>query len=409
MNHDSPSAFIGGVAGAHITLEGLAPGAPGYVAAMLRSTPILATELVPMYDTVLLHPIAVPVAAVRSHLQQRTQRDRYTVLGEPDAWVDRQIVGLERYASELEVHVTTLDAVVPQANAVYRHLARLDAMQAMLGVNALPPFVAALRATLLALHAETEVVTAAGPTLRTVASETIAANRRMVEAYGAYQRAVVSVAPTVPEHDQPLLRELAQACHRAMALLVDTPFALAASPAGSPFVAAATVSEVRGLAEQLGGLVRKSDSGGASAAAAVAAMWVAVRTWSSSATELQHAIHERRAAAEAMGRAVDADRRREEATTAFVVAAQVREALSLARAVRDAVPDAVTLATWRDDAWELIAAPPPAGVPALAVTTEERETVEHLVASVAMLEAAYAAAEDLAPAADAASYALGPW
>jgi hypothetical protein len=409
MTHESPNAFVGGVAGGHITLEGLAPGASGYVAAMLRSTPILAAELVPMYDTVKLHPIAVPVASVRSHLEQRTQRDRYTVLGEPDSWVDRQIAGLERYAVELDAHVTTLDAVVPQVNAVYRHLARLDAMQAMLGVNALPPFIVALRATLLGLQSETEVVTAAGPTLRTVASETIAANRRMVEAYSAYQRAVVSVAPTVPEHDQALLREHAQACHRAMAVLVDTPHAIASSPGASPFVAAAAVAELRGLAEQIGGLVQKSDSGGSTAAAAVAAMWVAVRGWAASATELQHAIHVRRAAAEAMGRAVDADRGNEQATTAFVVAAQVREALALARAVHDAVPDAATLAGWRDDAWELIAAPPPAGVPVLSVTAAEREAVEHLVASIEMLEAAYAAAEELAPVGDAASYALGPW
>lgn len=282
------NAFVGGDAGAFVALTDacLIPGDRGYTAAMLEELEALLPAMYGMYESVLLEAVAPP--------------------------------------EEDQDLVAAFNGFVPQANAFYRHLARLDAMQSILGITDL-----ARQNEQMGPALDSAGELPRGDALAAAVTDATRTFAVTLGAYSDYQQRLVAT-PAAAD-----VRDHARTAHKLMAALVDLPSAQVTPPV-SP-----AVSELGGHMEAAlsaidDELARRGD--GDVVREGIAVLRAALARHLAAASRVSTELDTLRAAYWARGSELDQGADVERYTTLLILAGQVREALAVGRGALQALP-----------------------------------------------------------------------
>lgn len=302
-------------------LEGLDPGASGYADALLQRVPTVAAELQGMYDPALISGIPSPGGSLVTGAE---------AAAELIADIDRRFAGY--------------NAFVAHANAAYVHASRLDAMEAMLGIEKTEDLVRLLGAA-LARAAELETdrriagrlpIVPARP-MRELFGRACAVLGVVMDSYSRYQRELIAFNRESNGADElrARIQAQAQALHRAVGDLLDLPRRLPGVNADSSLVEEppAILATLDGLATLLGW---HDDPQQDERSRTLFALGHAIESYLESVRDCERALLAARAAYLELGRALDraAGGGDDRFACELAMLAQVREALAVERGVR---------------------------------------------------------------------------
>jgi len=304
-------------------LDGLDPGASGYADALLQRVPTVATTLEEMYGPALIAGMPSPGGSLVDDSSAEPGADLV-------ADIDQRFAGY--------------NAFVAHANSAYLHACRLDAMEAMLGVEKTEDLVLLLGAALARAKELDQAPEVAGrlpivpaKPMRDLFGRACAVLGVVMDSYGRYQRELIAFNREAESADEVRARIQAQAraLHRAVGDLLELPRRLPAVTAERSLIdeRPQILSTLDGLAE----LLRwHDDPEQEPRSRTLFALRHAIEAYLDSVRDGERALLDARAAYLDLGRAFDraAGAGDDRFACELAMLAQVREALAVERGVR---------------------------------------------------------------------------